>query len=354
MNEPNPEIKPDESTIRRRVDIACDGEQRSLPPKWLASEERGKKVQSGWMEQMMSIVIFQLKVFAWIYIFGSIVTFSILVFLFMDGRLHFHFNNANCAMECFTNPLAQSISNLLEQHREYKSYYDKYIILQDNYTTQTIQLVHAEEEKNNLTEQLKGTKQEHKTYYEKYLIIKDNYTRKAKELVKIEKENKRLIKQSGETDKDWRICNRSLNTYKKYLEFIGSIDKRIKKMDTCYSYVQTYCTCLGEHNQDCATSFLEYLGCKDALPSTYYDKIKVSYSKLLSEVIMVKKNLTSLLVTGNFKVMQQIYEQQKYLPVDNCLFICSLDVEDLDKQFNTTSWKTFQDGWQFFKKFFLN
>ena len=44
MNEPNLEIKPDESTIRRRVDIACDGEQRSLPPKQLASEEQRRKV----------------------------------------------------------------------------------------------------------------------------------------------------------------------------------------------------------------------------------------------------------------------------------------------------------------------
>ena len=68
---------------------------------------------------------------------------------------------------------------------------------------------------------------------------------------------------------------------------------------------------------------------------------------------MVKKNLTDLLITGNFEMMQEIYEQKKDLPTDNCRFICSLDVEDIDTQFNATYWKAFEDGWKLFSKYFL-
>ena len=299
-------------------------------------------------------------------------------------------------MECFTNPLNQTISNLLEQHKEYKTYYEKYISLQndhtaeairlaniekekndlikqldetdrdnktyykkyiniqDKYTTQAKQLAHMEKEKSDLFKQLQKADRDNTTYYEKYIIVQDNYTTQARLLAQIEKAKNDLFKQLGETDKDWNTCKQKLNAYNKYLKFIGSIDERIQKMDTCYSYLQTYCINLGKNDYEGAKRFLGYLGCKDALPATYYDKIQASYGILLSDVMMVKKNLTNLIVTGNFTVMQEIYEQKKNLPVDDCHFICSLDVENLDTQFNTTYWKTFQDGWQMFRKYFLN
>ena len=144
-----------------------------------------------------------------------------------------------------------------------------------------------------------------------------------------------------------------MDAYKKYLELIGSIDGRIQKMDTCYSYLKIYCDCLKDEDHHCAKRFLGYLNCEDNLPQNYYDKIKASDGELLQDVLMVKKNLTDLLITGNFEMMKEIYEQKKDLPTDNCHFICSLDVENIDTQFNATYWKAFEDGWKLFSKYFL-
>ena len=206
----------------------------------------------------------------------------------MQGRLYFHFNNANCAVECFTNALSQSVPNVVELQRKYESCHKNSIILQDNCKIQ----------------------------------------------------------------KDQDNCKKKLDAYKKYLEFIGSIDERIKNMDTCNSYLKIYCDCVKDKDEGCANRYLKYLNCEGALPQDYHNKIKASYSRLLDDVIMVKKNLINLLTTGDFDLMQEIYGQKKNLPLDNCRFICSLDV-DLDTQFNATYWKTFADGWQLFRKYFL-
>ena len=263
------------------------------------------------MGSVMPLVITQLKIVAWLYIFCFIVVFLILVFLFMQGRLHFYFNNANCAVECFTNSLDQNITNVVELHNNYK------------------------------------------TCHEDYIILQDENERKDKQLSDTEKEKNGLFKTLNKTHKDWRTCKKKLDAYMKYLEFIGSIDGRIRYMDTCNSYLKGYCDCLKEDYR-CAKRFLGYLNCEDDLPQNYYDKIKVSYGRLLDDVLMFKKSLIDLLITGNFEMMQEIYEQKKYLPTDNCRFICSLDVEDIDAHFNATYWKAFEDGWKFFSKYFLN
>ena len=213
-------------------------------------------------------------------------------------------------MECFTNTLNQSIPNVVELHKKYETCHINSIILQDNCKKQ------------------------------------------AKELADITKEKNDLIKTLDETQKDQGTCKKKLDAFKKYLEFIGSIDERIKNMDTCNSYLKIYCDCVKDKDTGCANRYLKYLNCEGALPQDYHNKIKASYSRLLDDVIMVKKNLTNLLITGDFDLMQGIYEQKKNLPLDNCQFICCLDV-DLDTQFNATYWKTFADGWQLFRKYFL-
>ena len=265
------------------------------------------------MESIMPQVITQLKIVAWLYIFGSIVTFFILVILFMQGRLYFYFNNANCAVECFTNPLDQSIPDVVELHEKYLTCHKNYIIKQEDYGKQSKQLAHTENEKSNLT-------------------------------IKLDK-----------TVEDRDACKQKLDTYKKYLDFIGSIDHRVKSMDTCSSYLKSHCDCLKDDSKDpgCADRYLDHLKCENALPQNYHDEIRSSYSMLLNEVIMVKKNLTHLLIKGNFEMMKEIYEQKKDLPMDNCHFICSLDVENLNTQ-NASYWKKFADGWQLFSKYFLN
>ena len=261
----------------------------------------------------MPQVITQLKIVSWLYIFCSIATFFILVISFMQGRLYFYFNNANCAVECFTNPLNQSIPDVVELHKEYVTCHENNIIKQEDYEKQSKQLAHTEKEKSD------------------------------------------LITKLDETVKDRDACKQKLDTYKKYLDFIGSIDHRIESMDRCSSFLKSHCDCLKDDSKDpgCAKRYFNYLKCENPLPQNYHDEIRVSYSTLLNDVIMVKKNLTHLLITGDFEMMKDIYEQKKDLPMDNCHFICSLDVENLNTE-NANYWKAFADGWKLFGKYFLN
>ena len=264
------------------------------------------------MEWLVPHVITQLKTVAWLYNFCIVVTFGILVILFMQGKVHFYFSNANCAIECFANLLNQNISNVVELHKEYV------------------------------------------TCHENNIIVQENCAKQAKKLTDIEKEKNDSIIKLNEILKDRDDYKQKLDAYKTYLDFIGSIDQRIRSMDTCNSYLKSYCDCLKDKDSGCAKRYLLYLSCEDALPQDYHDKIMVSYNKLLNDVIWIKKNLTDLLITGNFRMMQEIYEQKKALPMDNCHFICSLDVVNLDTQFNASYWKAFKDGWRLFSKYFLH
>ena len=49
----------------------------------------------------------------------------------------FYFNNANCAVECFTNPLNQSIPNVIELHKEHESCHENNIIKQEDNAKQS-------------------------------------------------------------------------------------------------------------------------------------------------------------------------------------------------------------------------
>ena len=214
-------------------------------------------------------------------------------------------------MECFTNPLNQNFPNVVELHNNYKTCHEHYIILQDENERKDMQLSDTKKEKNDLIKTLNKTREDCNTYKKK------------------------------------------LDVYEEYLDFIGSIDMQIRNMDTCNSYLKIYCHCLKMEDNNCAKRFFHYLECEDVLPQNYYDKVKESYGKLLRDVLMVKKNLTDLLITGDFEMIKEIYEQKKDVPTDNCHFICNLDVEDLDAQFNATYWKAFEDGWKLFSKYFL-
>ena len=215
-------------------------------------------------------------------------------------------------MECFTNPLNQTISDVVELHEKYKTCHENNIILQQNYSIQAKQLTDMEKEKNDS-------------------IITLNNT---------------VIKQDA--------CEQNLHSYKTYLDFIGSINHRIQNMDVCNSLLKSYCDCLKDGDSGCVGRFFKYLSCEDALPQTYNDKFKAAFNKLLADVIMVRKNLTELLITGDFKMMEEIYEQKKNLPMDNCQFICSLDVQSIDSD-NATYWKKFSDAWNnIFSQYFIN
>lgn len=157
----------------------------------------------------------------------------------------------------------------------------------------------------------------------------------------MKKQKNNLDMELGETVTERDVYKQKLDSYKIYLDFIGSIDLRIMKMDTCNSYLKFHCDCLKEDDPGCAKRYFKYLNCEDALSQDHHDKIKTSYNSLLANVIMVKKNLTELLITGNFEMMQEIYEQKKDLPMDNCHFICSLDVEN---KANASYWQQFSEG----------
>ena len=194
----------------------------------------------------------------------------------------------------------------------------------------------------------------YKTCHEDYIILQDENERKDKQLSDTEKMIKGLNNDFNVINKELNTCTKKLDTYKKYLEFIGSIDGRIQNMDTCISYLKSYYDCLKEKDLYRAKRYLGYLKCKDVPSQNNYDIIKASYGELLNGVLMVKKDLTDLLITGNFEMMQERIERKKDLLTDSCHFICSLDVEDLHAQFNVTYWKAFEDGWKLFSKYFSN
>ena len=172
----------------------------------------------------------------------------------------------------------------------------------------------------------------------------------------LRKEKSDLLIKLDETVEDQDACKQKLNSYKTYLDFIRSIDLRIKRVDTCNSYLKSHCDCLKDKDPACADRYFKYLSCDSALPQNYHDEIRTSCSTLLNDVIMVKKNLTHahLLIQGNFEMMEEIYEQKKNLPTDSCHFICSLNAENVNTQHNATHWKAFAEGWKLFSKYFLN
>ena len=261
------------------------------------------------MGSVMPQVITQLKIVAWLYIICSIATFFILVISFMQGKLHFYFNNANCAVECFTNPLHQNIPNVVELDNDYKTCHEDYIILQDENENKDNQLSDTDKEKND------------------------------------------RIKTLNKTCEDCNTCKMKLDMYEESVKYIRSIDSQIQNMETCNSYLKAYCDCLKDEDHEGAERYFTYLKCEDILPQNYYNNTKASYDRLLNDVLMTRKNLTDLLITGNFKKMLAVYEPKKDLATvtDNCHFMCNLEVEDL----HTTYWRTFEDGWKLFSEYFL-
>ena len=121
----------------------------------------------------MSQVITQLKIFAWLYIFCSICALFILAILFIQGRLHFYFNNVNCAVECFTNPLDQTISNVVELHKDYTAYRKKHIIMQNENDKQAKQLANITEEKKNLDKKLEEAEKDRDSFKKKLDAYKE-------------------------------------------------------------------------------------------------------------------------------------------------------------------------------------
>ena len=199
--------------------------------------------------------------------------------------------------------------------------------------------------------QVNGELDMYMEFLTKIVTLEEENKRINKQLYDTKIQNSKLILASDKTHEDWNTCKKELDAYKKYLALTESIDTRIQDMDTCISFLKSYCDCLKDEDHHCAKQFFGYLKCEDVLPQNYYDKIKASYHRLLKDILMVKMNLTDLLITGNFEMMQGIYEQKKGFLTDNCHFICNLEVEDLDAQFNATYWKAFEDSWKLFTKY---
>ena len=208
------------------------------------------------------------------------------------------------------NPLDQTIPNVVELHKNYISCYEAYIIMQDKNKRQDKQLADIQIEKNDLIQALDNTRNE-------------------------------LGTSKGK-----------LNSYKMYLEFIGSIANVIHNMDMCKSYLEVYCYCSMNKNAKCAERYYKYLNCKDAIPENHYTTIKGPYIELLDQVLTLKTNLTQLLINGNFELLEEVYEANKDFPMDNCQFICDLDVENVNSKFAESKWKFFEDGWKFFSRYF--
>jgi len=225
----------------------------------------------------------------------------------MQRRLHTNSANIDCAMQCFTNQLDQNILSILEQ--------------------QTSCLAENKQLQINLTS-CNCTQDDYKQKYIQQSALLDD----------VNKEKEKLI------------------IYEGHLQLIKSIGDRIKQMQKCKLVLQQYCLLIGKEEPsdsekieiDQLVSFLE---CKSKISQDHFSKVQAPFYRLLEHVLITKKNLTDLIIQGDFTKMKEAQEQEKNLPSNNCHFICDIDVEDLDESFNYS--KAFETAWKIYSKVFL-
>jgi len=225
----------------------------------------------------------------------------------MQRRLYTHSANIDCAMQCFTNQLDQNILSILEQ--------------------QTSCLAENKQLQINLTS---------------CNCIQDDYKQK-------------YIQQSALLD-DVNKEKEKLIIYEGHLQLIKSIGDRIKQMHNCKLQLKEYCSLIGKEELSGSEKvdielLFSYLECKSEISKDHFSKVQAPFYRLLEHVLITKKNLTDLIIQGDFTKMKEAQEQENNFSSDNCHFICDIDVEDLDE--SSTYAKAFEAAWKIFSKIFL-
>ena len=230
---------------------------------------------------------------------------SVLVsFITTHGGLHAHPNNINCAIQCFKNPLKESIPEILEQKKSCLTEKEQ---VEGTLSDCINQKLSCLSEKDYLQGNLTSCKQN------------------STEL---------KIQLDDAVNKSERLA-----TYVEHLRLLEMIDNHTRELETCRVWLKEYCdlknksSSLDEFQIYTMNNFADWLGCKDPSPdANHYDKILPQFTKRIKSILEVREKLEQMLISGNFKAMKNAQDGVKNLPSEKCQFLCTYSEEDEENE----------------------
>ena len=127
---------------------------------------------------------------------------------------------------------------------------------------------------------------------------------------------------------------KQLAVFTNYSQLLESVYNQVEQMETCRLKLKEYCELKGKDKsiskfeKGTMKRFENYIGCKEQLSKNYYGRILSSYDIKLDKLLEVREKLVGLLITGNLSEMEKEQEKEKYLPFNNCQFLCELEEQE--------------------------
>ena len=278
-------------------------------------------------------------------------------FITTHGGLHAHPNNINCAIQCFKNPLKDSIPIILEQKKSCLT--EKEQVegtlsnctrdlkkTLDDFTTQAKELAEIKEEKDTVIRERDHLRKD----------CKQNYTNATKEKDEALDQKLSCLSEKIRLQGNLTSCKQNstelkiqlddavnkserLATYVEHLRLLSVIDNHTRELETCRVWLKEYCdlknksSSLDEFQIYTMNNFADWLGCKDPLPDAdHYDKILPLFTKRIKSILEVREKLEQMLINGNFKAMKNAQDGVKNLPSEKCQFLCTYSEEDEENE----------------------
>ena len=277
-------------------------------------------------------------------------TSNVFLFSLMQGReLHGNSNNINCVIQCVTNPLDQSIQSILEQNKSCqtaKVQLQKTLrnCIQDNrelndtYTIQSSLLDDTNKKQKITHKELEQLSKEIKK--ERQDLLRLNLScitakQQLKEHLASCEENYTVISYSLQSEtKQLESVTKQLAVFTNHSQLLESVYNQVEQMETCRIKLKEYCEfknkdeSLTKFEKGTMKRFENYIGCKERLSKNYYGRILSSYAIKLDKLLEVQEKLVHLLIKGDVKEMEKAQEKEKYLPSNNCQFMCELEEQE--------------------------
>ena len=264
----------------------------------------------------------------------------------MQGReFHDYPNNINCVIQCVTNSLDQSIHSIIEQNKlcqeaEVRLQNNLSNCVQDNtdlnknYTIQS-GLLNDTKEKLEITS--KDLEQLSEDFQRQNLSCVTTEQQLKKDLASCEENYTYTLesntKQLENVTKELESKTKQLSVFINHLQLLESVYNQVAQMEICRIKLKEYCELnskgesLTKFEKGTMMRFERDIGCK-GISKNYYGRILSSYTIKLDKLLEVQEMLVGLLITGNLEEMEKVQEQEKYLPFNNCQFICELGEQE--------------------------
>ena len=283
-----------------------------------------------------------------------LVLFTSNAFILMQGReFHGHSNNINCVIQCITNPLDQSIHSIIEQNKscqiaevrlqnDLRNCVQDIIDLNQSYTIQSGLLNDTKEKQEIAVKKLEQLSEEvtkeRQDFQWQNLSCMTSERRLKRDLASCEENYTNSLesktKQLENVTKELESVTKQLAVFTNHLQLLESMYNQVEQMEACRIKLKEYCELkskgesLTKFEKDTMKRFENYIGCKKRISKNYYGRIVSSYAIKFDKLLEVQEMLVGLLISGNLKEMEKVQEQEKYLPFNNCQFICELQEEE--------------------------